>query len=236
MRYLTCYRLGQEGVALIAALFSILLLSALGLSLVLGAQTEILVAGNYRDSVEGLHAAEAGIERALHALGTVADWTEVLSSGDGVRADTTSGFADQTTAPALPGGRHVDLAVSTFMMNCARPTPCSDAAMDASSADRPWGVNNPRWRLYAWGRMDDLVQTDRANSPFYVVVWVADDQSETDGNPSADGVDPSNPGSGVLNLHAEALGPRGARKAVDATAARRSGDATVRIRSWRDVR
>ena len=66
--------------------------------------------------------------------------------------------------------------------------------MNTSTAERPWGTNNPRWRLYAYGPVHDFLPTGTINSPFYVVVWVADDPSETDANPALDGSDASNPG------------------------------------------
>jgi hypothetical protein len=58
----------------------------------------------------------------------------------------------------------------------------------------------------------------------YVVVWVADDTAERDGDPSRDA-------NGVLLLHAQAFGPRGARKSVDATVMRpRPG--SIAVSSW----
>jgi hypothetical protein len=58
------------------------------------------------------------------------------------------------------------------------------------------------------------------NSPIYVVVMVADDPSETDGDPLTDGNTGTNPGSGVLSIRAEALGPHGAHRVIEATMAR----------------
>jgi hypothetical protein len=58
------------------------------------------------------------------------------------------------------------------------------------------------------------------NSPIYVAVMVGDDPSETDGNPLMDGNDGANPGSGVLSLRAEAFGPHGTHRVIEATVAR----------------
>jgi len=66
-----------------------------------------------------------------------------------------------------------------------------------------------------------------------VVVLVADDPAENDGNPLQDGVETSNPGSGVMALRVEARGPRGARKALEATVARA---AAPRLLAWRELR
>src|SRR5439155_25453004 len=75
------------------------------------------------------------------------------------------------------------------------------------------------------GPVSDMLPTGTVNSPFYVIVLVADDPSENDGNPTQDGVvpcpcPPGNPGSGVLALRAEAFGPRGAHKVIEFTVAR----------------
>ena len=48
------------------------------------------------------------------------------------------------------------------------------------------------------------------------VVLVGDDASETDGDPLRDGVPPS-PGAGVVELRAQAFGPRGARRTINMT-------------------
>ena len=58
----------EMGIALIVALLATLVLSALGLSLLVMASTETLIAGNYRDGVEAFHAADAGLERAIPEL------------------------------------------------------------------------------------------------------------------------------------------------------------------------
>ena len=50
-----------------------------------------------------------------------------------------------------------------------------------------------------------------------VVVWVADDPSETDGNPLQDGTLATNPGRGVLAMMAHAYGRDGTRRVVEVT-------------------
>jgi hypothetical protein len=109
--------------------------------------------------------------------------------------------------------------------NCDKPIACSPGDMDAKTDERPWGVNNPRWQLFAYGNVGDLVPTGSINSPFYVVVLVADDPSETDDSPTVEGGPPvapatTNPGRGVIALRAEAFGPRGAHKVIELTVAK----------------
>jgi len=112
--------------------------------------------------------------------------------------------------------------------------------MDLVTADRPWGANNPRWQLYAYGHLRDLLSPHAVDSSYYVIVMVADDPSENDNDPLRDGADSSNPGSGVLAVRAVAFGPRGARKAIEATVARRlmldPARAGLRVVSWHHVR
>ena len=101
--------------------------------------------------------------------------------------------------------------------------------------------------LYAYGMVNDLMPTGTINSPFYAVVLVADDPSENDGDPTRDGADEGNPGTGVLAVRAEAFGPRGAHKVIELTVARTDASGledgvpgqsgtSVRILSWREVR
>jgi hypothetical protein len=68
--------------------------------------------------------------------------------------------------------------------------------------------------------VSELLPTGTINSPIYVAVMVGDDPSETDGNPLVDGNDAANPGSGVLSLRAEAFGPHGTHRVIEATMAR----------------
>jgi Tfp pilus assembly protein PilX len=214
----------ERGIALVVALMAMLLLTALGMALMLTTTTETMIAANYRDGIEGMYSADAGIERTMQDLLTVPDWNNVLASDDGVRARLTSGFADDTLTPTLGDGRLLDLRKATASVNCPQvsptPTSCTDGQMNQSTAERPWGSNNPRWRIYAWGPVSNFLPTGTINSPFYIVVWVADDPSETDNNPSTDGASAANPGSGVIQLRAEAFGPGGAHRVIEVTLAR----------------
>ena len=218
---------GEQGIALIVALLSITLMTALGMALMLTSQTETLISANYRDSMEGEYVADAGIERVMDDVLTIPDWNTVLTSPDGVTAGVTSGFHDASpTSPiTLPDGRTLNLAKATNMINCAKTTACSDSDMNTSTLDRPWGNNNPRFRLYAWGPVNELIPTDTVNSPYYVAVWIADDSTENDNNPSKDGDPPvngatSNLGAGVLTLRAESFGPAGAHHMIEAAIAK----------------
>ena len=242
----------ERGMALLVALMAILLVMALGTALVLAASVESTITRNFRNSSGALYAADAGLERAVGDLNAIADWNAALSGA------ASSAFADGTPTGVrtLPDGRLIDLAEVVNLANCRQVSLCSIAAMDAATADRPWGSNNPRWQPFAWGPLSGLVPADDVESPFYVVVMVGDDPSETDGDPLADGAagcapgetGACNPGTDRLAVRAEAFGPFGAHAVLELTIARRdagerppdhndSGDpAGVRILSWRELR
>ncbi len=61
--------------------------------------------------------------------------------------------------------------------------------------------------------------TDSAPAPFYIVVLVADDPAESDGDPLRDATGLT-PGAGVLRLRSEAFGPAGAHHVVEGIVAR----------------
>ena len=240
----------------------------LGAALVVMTSSESIIAANFRTRSEGLYAADAALERVLGELGTVPDWTPLL--GGAVQSAFVDGppIGDR----ALPDGSTIDLARLLAMLNCGTITACSDGAMNQVTRDRPWGPNNPRWQLYGYGRLSDLMPTASVNSPYYVVVhdrrrFVRARRRRHPGRrhalwrcgPGQDAGDPPawscNPGTGVLELRAEAFGPGGAHTVVEMTIARSSaaggqnsaagdpqdynngqGRAGLRILSWREPR
>jgi hypothetical protein len=207
----------EDGMALVIAMMALLLLTALGTALVMTTSTETLIAGNFRNANEGLYAADAVIERAMDDLLTVPDWNQLLAGS------VQSAFIDGAPSGArtLPDGSTIDLTQVLNMANCNKLTSCSAADMNAISSQRPWGTNNPRWQLYAYGKISDMLPNSTVNSSYYGIVMVADDPAETDDDPTKDGTNSTtNPGSGVLAMRAEAFGPRGAHKVVELTVAR----------------
>ena len=109
--------------------------------------------------------------------------------------------------------------------------------MDATTGERPHGRNNPRWQLYAYGPLTDLMPRGRINSRMYIVVWVGDDAAEDDDSPMKDG-DPAiaggpapNPGAGLITVLARSYGPDGTGRTVQATVAR--AGARAKVVSWR---
>ncbi|MEW6320924.1 MAG: pilus assembly PilX N-terminal domain-containing protein [Acidobacteriota bacterium] len=206
----------ERGIALIVSLMAMMLLTALGVGLLMTTTSETLITNNYRSSSEAFYAADAGVERVMQDLLTVPDWNRIL------RGELQSAFTDGPPSGerALPGGGSLNLTSATNMLNCAKTSACSDDEMNAWTAERPWTTNNPRWQLYAYGPLAQMIETGTVVSPMYVVVWVADDSAENDGLPTADGTAATNPGRGVISLRAEAFGPSGVRQAIEVTVAR----------------
>jgi hypothetical protein len=220
----------ERGVALVIALLSMMFLAALGMALALTTSTESRISAAYSQGIDTFYAADAAFERALQELSNLADWNLVL--GEGVTStftDGAPGFRD------LPDATRLDLVEATARLTCGRAV-CSDADIDSSTADRPWGSNNPRWQLYAHGRLSDMSPSRTLRSFTYVVVWVADDPLETDGQPLVDGDESAgaNPGKGLLQVQAYAYGLAGSRSIVEATL--RRADMRVRVVSWRHIR
>jgi len=210
----------ERGIALIISLFCVVLMMALGMALMLTTVTETKISSNYSSGNEALYAADAAVERVMQDLLTVPDWNNVLGG------TLTSSFIDgaPTGQRTLADGTKLDLQEATYMVRCGKITVCSDNEMNAYTEERPWGTNNPRWQLYAYGSMDNMLPTETINSRMYVLVWVADDPSENDALPLKDGepnVDGStNSGKGVVAMLAHAYGPNGVKRVIEVTLAR----------------
>lgn len=231
--------MSERGVSLVLVLLVTSLLTAIGLGLALVTTTHLMVTGNYRTSVAMLAAAEAGIELAAHDLALQSDWDLVLRGS--VRSSRADGVPSGQRS--LPGGATLNLDTQTNLLNCGRATACSAAQIAANSRDRPWGPNNPRWRLYAYGPLASLGPFARPG-PYYLLVWVSDDSRESDGDPGTDGGGPDHDGMGVLRVRADTFAGFGARKAVEAELTRvcRTDDGRewclpgIRVQSWREIR
>ena len=206
----------ERGIALLIALMSTLLLTALGLALVMTTMTETMISAHYRDGGEAMYAADAGVERVMQDLLTVPDWNRILAGA--VQSPFIDGAPSGTRT--LPGGGGtIDLAATTNLLNCNKTTTCSISEMNGYTNERPWTTNNPRWQLYAYAPLDSIIDTGTIASSFYVVVWIADDQSELDDDPTTDSPLTS-PGGGVLLMRAEAFGPGGAHSVIEVTIGR----------------
>ncbi len=182
----------EHGSVLLCALMVITLIATLGAAVTLIVATESAVAANYHASQQGLYAADAGIERAIAELRALPAWSTVP-----VSATSSSDFNDGQVTPRGPDGS---------MLNLAQMTVRRQAESDAVYANLP---NRPVWRLYAHAPLNRIASGGGDVRP-YVVVWIADDADEIDGNASVDTND-------VVMLHAEAFTAGGGKRAIAAT-------------------
>ena len=205
----------ERGIAMIIALMAMTLMLALGTALMMTTTTETKIVTNFRNSSESLYAADAGLERALDDMLTIPDWNYLLSGA------SKSALVDgaPTGTRTLADGKLLSLDEVLSMANCQKVTACSPTDLTAVSLERPWGPNNPTWQLFAYGPLNTVLPQG-INSPYYVIVMVGDDPSESDGDPLHDGQAADNPGRGVLAMRAEAFGPGGSHKVVELTVAR----------------
>ncbi len=231
-------RAGNRGIALVLTLLAISLFSALGLALALSSSLERLAAANHDEAVSLLNMADAALELAARDLAAIDDWNAVLAGA--LRSPLVDGLPDGVRLPSP--GVVVDLTGLTNDITCGQATPCTDALTRRSTAERPWGSNNPWWRPFLHSSLDGA-SDPRHTTPTYVVVWLGDDASEVDDDPLADGGGPAQEGRYIVRARAEAFGPRGARRAIEAELARlctplETGEYClpgIRVQSWRLV-
>jgi hypothetical protein len=233
---------GEHGVAMLMAVMALLLMSALGAALILISSSETIIAGYFRNSIEAQYGADAMMALAVGEIGGMDDWTSPIAGS------TRSARVDGTPRGrrALPDGSTIDLAEAVNLANCQKTSACSDADLNAVTADRPWGANNPRWRPYAYGPLDSLLSAaSPIDSPCYVLLLVADDPTGTHEAPPAGG---GSRWEGIA-MRSEAFGLHGAHKVIEVVAGRtvdipvdgtsyNSGSerSAMRILWWREVR
>jgi Tfp pilus assembly protein PilX len=214
--------LPEQGTVLIATLLLLTLLGTLGAALALTVSTESVTAANYEAGQRALYAADAGVERTVGELRALASWRSMPGPA------STSGsadFNDGLSFAVAPDGANLDFA----QLTARRQTESN--ALYPNTADRP------AWRLFAHATMNQIT-ADSVNASPYVIVWVADDPDDLDGDPAIDTND-------VVMVHAEAFGVRGGRRAIEATIQREEAMAAglpgvmrsdVRLIAWHEVR
>ncbi len=219
----------ERGFALFLTLGLGVMLAAMALGLLFAMSTDVQIAAAFRNGFEARWAAEAALQRAAVELASLPDWNGVL---DGT---VQSAFVDGPAGGlrTVWGAPPVDLNYVQSLADCGHAPPCTDAERDASTLQRPWGLNNPRWQLFAYAPLNDLLPPDAAESRYYVVVLAADDPGESDGNPGRDEGSPAS-GAGVLRLRGEAFGPAGAHRVVELIVVRSDPSApALRLLGWR---
>jgi hypothetical protein len=210
----------NRGAALLVALLVTSVVLAVVSALVFVAVAESRVGRNHQSAAIGAYSAAAGVERAIGELRQLASWQLVPQS-----ESTVPDFNDGAVRPLLADRTTLDLPRATTDRQAS------------SNAFYPSGPNRPVWRLYAHASLARITSFTLAAANPYIIVWVADDPAETDGDPSRDS-------NGVILLHAEAVGVRGAWRGVDATLAQsivRDGSgvpigSAITVVAWRETR
>jgi hypothetical protein len=205
----------ERGAVLILALLLMMLLGVIGAGLITVTMTETLIAASYRHAMEASSGAEAALERALHDLAAIPDWSVVLEPPP---APPQSTFNDGAAQPRSPDGGTLNLSGLT-----------ADRQRESDARDGPsvFGADSPRWRLFAHAPIADLFRAGQPVPPVYLVVWVADDGGDGDGDPERDVNE-------TVLVHAAAFGSGGGRRAVEASVGR-SPDGLLVLRSWHRV-
>jgi hypothetical protein len=205
-------------VAVLAAVMAAAMLSALALAIGLLGVEESMLSSHDRAARVLRAASFGGIQLAVADLRRRADWSAALEGGaiPELSAVPARLAGTSLTPPAPWDGSPIDLAGLTVRVQ---------AMADGSRgpADGPQA-----WRLFAFGTLADAAPG--AGGPWYLVVWIADDRADTDGDPSRDS-------NGIVCLRAAALGPGEATVAAEATVGRRAlpggGAARVQLLTMR---
>jgi hypothetical protein len=215
---------GERGTALLCALLIIALLTTLGAALVVVVTAETLVSAHHAASQQALYAAEAGVERAIGELRALATWQTVPTPGS---ASAFADLNDGSLRPELPDGTVLDL-----------PQLTAERQAD-SNGFFPNTPDRPEWRLFGQVRLDQMVAEAAGSAPPYLIVWVADDPGDLDGDPGRDSND-------ILMVRCEAFAGAGVRRSVQATIFRHSAldgaagsgvmRSDVKVIAWMEVR
>ena len=206
----------ERGAALLLALITAALIAAIAASLIVSTSTDLMITGSYRSSAEAMYGVEAGMERAIGELAAVPDWSVVLSAPP---ASVVASFDDGSASAAAPDGRRLSVPALT----AAR-----QAAGDSVYGPAEFGPDGPVWRLFAHAGLQRVLPPGLISPPGYILVWVADDGGDGDGDPSKDS-------NGQLLLYGDAYGVSSSRRALE-VAIGRAAPAAIRVLSWKDPR
>jgi hypothetical protein len=196
----------EEGAALVLALLVVVCLSGIGLGMVAASSSERQISSNSRNAAAISLAASAVVEGVIGEVAAAPDWTPLVGGG---QTSVFNAGAHQITTPA-----RTPLNLDTIT-----------AEIQAGAASTySLGADTPVWRLFGWGPLTTLAGLPAGDSGAYVAVWVADDPSDNDHDPSTDA-------NGVIMLHGEAFGYGASRAAADVVLKRTA--AGPRVLSWR---
>ena len=127
-----------------------------------------------------------------------------------------------------PAGAHVGhrdaVHVDRLHPPGTRERPHLAGPRDQRDGPAIFGANSPQWRLFAHASVSALMAAPGLDLPLYLVVWVADDESDGDGDPAVDRNE-------RILVWAVAFGAGGARRSVEARVGRTPGG-DLQLLSW----
>ncbi|HKV25001.1 MAG TPA: pilus assembly PilX N-terminal domain-containing protein [Candidatus Acidoferrum sp.] len=152
----------QAGVALLIAIFVLLLISVLAVSLIVSSGTESALAGNYRSSASVLYAAEAGLEEGRGRLlpknpdyiNNAAGMTNFLPAA-GPLAIGTVGYIinaapGETVTPAVPSSKYGD---NEYLTEFGSPITSATVKSTTSVSTVTSGGTTYQGPLFKWVRI-----------------------------------------------------------------------------------
>jgi hypothetical protein len=187
-------RTNQRGAAVVLAVIVLGAVSALGGALLWVASVDRRLAAVDQRRERVAAGAVVATEAAVAALAAEPDWTAVLSGLVRLPRGDPATVIDHA-------GVRLDLAELTRERQ---------EAADRLARGQP---DDPQWRVYGWGRLAALVAPAFADSDLLLLVWVADDGEDGDGEPWEDR-------NGRMQVRGEAFGPGRARAAWSAVVRR----------------
>ena len=211
----------ENGSALLIVLTLTFLFSALmiGTTTVVGVETT--VTSRFKDGIEALYIADAGLNVVLAELRGLPDWTPILGGAlsSGASQGTFTGSA------SVAGG--------TVFLCCGAQSVFARLTNESASSAVP-ARRTLAWRPFLWSRWNPLVGQPGAGQ-FFLIAFIQDDEDDGDRDGGTDL-------NGVVVVRSEAVRPDGLRRSVEALVAREPGDpasgipASVRVLRWGEVR
>ena len=211
----------ETGSALLIVLTLTFLFSAIMIGTTTVVTIETTVTSRYKDGIEALFVADAGLAVVLAELRGLPDWTPVL--GGGLSSGASQGMF--TGSASVAGG--------TVFLCCGARSVFARLANELASSAVP-ARRTLAWHPYLWSSWNALVGQPGAGQ-FFLIALIQDDEEDGDRDDRTDL-------NGVVVVRSEAVRPDGLRRSVEALVAREAGDpehgipASVRVLRWGEVR
>ena len=211
----------ETGSTLLIVLALTFLFSAIMIGTTTVVTIETTVTSRYKDAIEALYIADAGLAVVLAELRGLPDWTPVL--GGGLSSSASQGMFTGSAS----------VAAGTVFLCCGARSVFARLAHESASSAVP-ARRILAWHPYLWSSWNALVGEPGAGQ-FFLIALIQDDEEDGDRDEATDR-------NGVVVVRSEAVRPDGLRRSVEALVAREPGDpghglpASVRVLRWREVR